>query len=31
VLQTGQILAVGTPLEIRQNEAVQRAYLGGHA
>lgn len=31
VLQTGSILAVGTPLEIRQNEAVQRAYLGGHA
>jgi len=31
VLQTGQILAVGTPLEIRQNDAVQRAYLGGHA
>ncbi len=30
VLQTGQILAVGTPLEIRTNEAVQRAYLGGH-
>lgn len=31
VLQTGQILAVGTPQEIRSNEAVQRAYLGGHA
>ncbi|GAC1520938.1 MAG: ABC transporter ATP-binding protein [Vulcanimicrobiaceae bacterium] len=31
VLQTGAVLAVGTPLEIRQNEAVQRAYLGGHA
>jgi branched-chain amino acid transport system ATP-binding protein len=31
VMQTGQILAVGTPLEIRANEAVQRAYLGGHA
>ncbi len=30
VLQTGAVLAVGTPLEIRQNEAVQRAYLGGH-
>jgi branched-chain amino acid transport system ATP-binding protein len=31
VLQTGQILAVGTPQEIRDNEAVQRAYLGGLA
>jgi branched-chain amino acid transport system ATP-binding protein len=29
VMQTGQILAVGTPQEIRANEAVQRAYLGG--
>ncbi|BDE06083.1 ABC transporter ATP-binding protein [Vulcanimicrobium alpinum] len=28
VLQTGQILATGTPAEIRGNEAVQRAYLG---
>jgi len=31
VMQTGQILAVGTPEEIRDNEAVQRAYLGGLA
>ncbi len=31
VMQTGQILAVGTPDEIRGNEAVQRAYLGGLA
>ena len=31
VMQTGQILAVGTPEEIRNNEAVQRAYLGGRA
>jgi branched-chain amino acid transport system ATP-binding protein len=29
VMQTGQILAIGTPEEIRNNEAVQRAYLGG--
>ena len=28
VLQTGQVLATGTPAEIRGNEAVQRAYLG---
>jgi branched-chain amino acid transport system ATP-binding protein len=28
VMQAGQILAMGTPLEIRQNEAVRRAYLG---
>ena len=31
VLQTGQVLATGTPQEIRGNEAVQRAYLGGLA
>jgi len=28
VFQTGGVLAVGTPQEIRSNEAVQRAYLG---
>jgi len=28
VFQTGQVLATGTPQEIRSNEAVQRAYLG---
>jgi branched-chain amino acid transport system ATP-binding protein len=28
VMQTGGILAVGTPQEIRENEAVRRAYLG---
>ena len=28
VFQTGAVLAVGTPQEIRANEAVQRAYLG---
>jgi branched-chain amino acid transport system ATP-binding protein len=31
VMQTGQILAIGTPQQIRENEAVQRAYLGGLA
>jgi branched-chain amino acid transport system ATP-binding protein len=29
VLHQGAILAEGTPAEIRQNDAVQRAYLGG--
>ena len=29
VMQAGAILAIGTPAEIRGNEAVQRAYLGG--
>jgi len=28
VMQTGTILAVGTPAEIRGNDAVRRAYLG---
>ena len=28
VFQTGAVLAIGTPQEIRGNEAVQRAYLG---
>lgn len=28
VMQTGGILAVGTPTEIRNNELVRRAYLG---
>lgn len=31
VMQTGGILAVGTPAEIRANEAVRRAYLGDMA
>jgi branched-chain amino acid transport system ATP-binding protein len=29
VLHQGAILAQGTPAEIRQNDAVQQAYLGG--
>lgn len=29
VMNQGRILAEGTPVEIRSNEAVQRAYLGG--
>ncbi len=28
VFQTGSVLAIGTPQEIRANETVQRAYLG---
>jgi branched-chain amino acid transport system ATP-binding protein len=28
VMQTGQVLAMGTPEEIRRNEAVKKAYLG---
>jgi ABC-type branched-subunit amino acid transport system ATPase component len=29
VFQTGGVLAIGTPEEIRANETVQRAYLAG--
>jgi branched-chain amino acid transport system ATP-binding protein len=30
VLHHGQMLAAGTPQEIRQNESVVSAYLGAH-
>jgi branched-chain amino acid transport system ATP-binding protein len=30
VLNHGQVLATGTPDDIRDNSAVQTAYLGGH-
>ncbi|MFX7329314.1 hypothetical protein ABTI69_21225 [Acinetobacter baumannii] len=31
VLHQGQVLAEGSPEEIRQNTAVRQAFLGGNA